>query len=161
LLQLEHFDVGQTTLDAVTMRTLSQLPSLTSLEHGYLRPDGWPLLPQLPRLQQLVFPSMWMPMAEKALARCDTLTDLSLAMIDFEAATQEECEARWTRILRSVPNLRRLRIEHCRIDPLLSVLPFCLPRLEHLSLGKLRAKRTDRPAKPLLSLLPHLSVTSS
>jgi hypothetical protein len=63
------------------------------------------------------------------------LTDLSLQLIRFDgAATPEQCQARWTDILRSVPNVRRLCAFQHSFIYFLTALSECVPLLEHLRL---------------------------
>jgi hypothetical protein len=160
-LQLESIDVGA-TLDAVAMRALLHLPTLTALDHAGFEADGWPLLPELPLLQRLTLWPQHLLTAEltsslsASLSRCETLTDLSLGYVRFgDAATPEQIQARWSDILRSVPNLRRLHVaEDDSVVSFLAVLPVHLPLLEHLLL----VCYDKMSSEDLLARLAHPSV---
>jgi hypothetical protein len=52
-LQLESLSVPSLRLDEETMRALLHLSTLTALEPGFIKPEAWPLLPQLPHLRRL------------------------------------------------------------------------------------------------------------
>jgi hypothetical protein len=98
-------------------------------------------LPRLPLLQRLSFKPYVKLTAEETLLMCSSLSlckslaDLSLNEIEFEeATTTDQIQARWTDILCSVPNLRRLHIEQDRIVSFLAVPATHLPVLEDLLL---------------------------
>jgi hypothetical protein len=149
-------------LSLSSMSALLHIPTLTALEPAYgLHSNAWTLLPQLPLLQRLSFSPYDKLTAEEtslmssSLSGCKALTDLSLNEIEFEeAATTEQIQARWTDILRSVPNLRHLHVEQDRIVSFLAVLPTHVPLLEDLSLWCIGASSPE----PILLQLTHPSV---
>jgi hypothetical protein len=136
-LQLETLIGTDTDLDEVSMRALVRLPTLTKL-------DMQSLLPGLPRLRQLgVEECNYLNGAQassfsEALSRCTALADLTFSLDfildDGEVPPEEEQRTRWTTLLRSLPNLVRLRVDILNTAPLLALLPLHLPRLERLLL---------------------------
>jgi hypothetical protein len=150
-LQLEalRVDMG---LGAHQMHALVQLPTLTELESPFVHPDAWPLLPQLPLLRRLQivhameFTEALTSSLSSSLARCTALDELTLSVTFAPsfwqqfygvASTEEERQAQWTTLLRSVPNLVRLGVRLEDASSLLAVLPLHLPRLERLLLRSL------------------------
>jgi hypothetical protein len=136
--QLERIALPGTYLYEGGMRALSQLPLLTSLELGCIKADAIPWLRKLTLLRRLTgkFES-WMTSERtlslsKSLSACNALTDLSLQFWFDDEITDEQRHTRWTGILQSIPNVRRLRIGHLSMAALLAVLPLQLPMLEHL-----------------------------
>jgi hypothetical protein len=161
-------------VDAELMGALLHLPTLTSLELSSIIPEAYPLLPQLLLLRRLplrpyysLTPSSATSLCA-ALSRCAALEDFSLYFFGFafktlqnEALTAEPERVSWAALLSSVPNVRRLCI-NCKIDALVPVLPFHLPRLEELSLGGWRECAADlfpSIAHPNLRLLELVSDT--
>jgi hypothetical protein len=135
-------DIG---LKEEDMRALAHLPTLTHLTALLVIPGAWPLLPELPRLRRLSMAHYPFLLSgtqaialSEALARCAALNDLAFSLDfkrdDFSNASAEEQRARWTLLLRGLPNLRRLRVKTSSIAPLLAVLATHLPRLKRLVL---------------------------
>jgi hypothetical protein len=152
-------DIGISEED---MRALAHLPTLTHLAALLVIPDAWSLLTELPRLRRLsmehynfiLIDAQAIALSE-GLARCAALVDLALSL-DFRRdnisdVPEEEQRARWTLLLRGLPNLRRLHMKTTSVAPLLAVLPDHLPRLKRLALISLNRSRTD----VLLSQLAH------
>jgi hypothetical protein len=155
-LQLEVLRM-ETELFGDEMRALLSVPTLTELQPFGMDADAWSLLPQLPHLRRLVILPETSLTAEHtsslstALSRCTALEDVTLsASFEPDENEQEEeelldengavfqtvMEARWTDILRSVPNLRRMTVAtgNDELRALFTVLPAHLPRLEQLML---------------------------
>jgi hypothetical protein len=161
-------------VDEETMDALLHLPTLTTLESSNLIPEAYSLLPQLSQLRRLPlrsYHSLSPPLATSlcaALSRCAALEDLSLYFFDFafvtlqnEPLTAEQERESWAAVLGSVSNVRRLCI-NCKINALVPVLPFHLPRLEELSLAGWRECDVDlfpSIAHPNLRLLELVSDT--
>jgi hypothetical protein len=145
-LQLETLRVELWIL-AAEMRALLQLPTLTELDVNSLHSSAFPLLPHLPLLRTLKMDSGELLTSARtsslsaSLARLNALEDLTF-LVEFdgddegedELLPNEELEARWTQILRSVPNLRRMVVETKSSNSLVAVLHAHLPRLEQLAL---------------------------
>jgi hypothetical protein len=137
---LECIAASMASLDEVCMRALSQLPLLTSLEPQLLEEDVIPLLPQLKQLRRLLvdmddeMPSELVLSLSTALAGCHALTDLSLQAWFDDNMTDQEQREHWTNILRAIPNVRRLHVEHPSLTLPLSILHSHVPLLENLSL---------------------------
>jgi hypothetical protein len=77
------------------------------------------------------------------LSHCSALTDVSFGLVSFgDAATSELIQARWTQILRSLPNVRRVCAPEGgdSILMFLAVLPLHVPLLRHLTLSNLHAE---------------------
>jgi hypothetical protein len=91
-----------------------------------------------------------------SLSRCPSLSAVSFHSIRFDDPTSNQLPARWTQILRSVPNVRQLSIGISNLGPLTNALraPGCLPLLERLSL----AKADSLPTALLVEWLEHPSV---
>jgi hypothetical protein len=160
--QLDTVALAGMNIDATCMRALCHVPSLTALEHGRIMPDAWPLLSRLPLLQRLAFQPAQALTTEltsslcASLSQCKVLTDLSFHYVGFDdAATVEQIRAQWGDILRSVHNVRRLRITQPNLGPLLVALPVCMPLLEHLTLC---SADDVMHADALLALVSHPSV---
>jgi hypothetical protein len=147
-LLLDSLTIASTVMavDETTMRAVLHLPMLTSLDVHNIRPEAWPLLPQLPLLRRLrLSPPGWLTPDRvtslcAVLPRCSALVDLTLAadiasadFKPFDRIGAEQGQATWAVLLSSVPNLRRLDI-FVDIVHLISVLPLHLPQLEHLVL---------------------------
>jgi hypothetical protein len=139
-LQLECIGLDHIRVDRSVMRALLHLPTLTDLQPDSLLPAAWPLLPQLPLLRRLaVTPCFALTAAQTtslsvSLSGCRALTQLSLGGIAFEDddgdnATEEQQQACWTEILRTVPLLRRLTAGTRQGLSFLAALPSQLPQL--------------------------------
>jgi hypothetical protein len=151
-LQLEVLHM-ETELFGDEMRALLSVPTLTELQPRVMDAAAWALLPQLPHLRRLVLLPETSLTADDtsslsiALSHCSALEDLTLS-VSFEdegggglldengAVPQAVMESRWTNILCSVPNLRRMVVAtgNDELRALFTVLPAHLPRLEQLML---------------------------
>jgi acyl carrier protein phosphodiesterase len=79
---------------------------------------------------------------------------VDFVQFDAAAATPDQIHARWTDILRSLPNVRRLRVSHRSLAPLMAVLHLHLPLLEQLALRSWDGESPDA----LLTQFAHPSV---
>jgi hypothetical protein len=127
-LQLERIHMATIRVKEPVMRGLLHLPTLTELEPQSLLPAAWPLLPQLPMLRRLCvhygdgLTGANTTLLATALSGCRALTELSLGIVfeddDGEDATNEQQQARWSEILRSVPQLHSAsRFGHYKLFP--------------------------------------------
>jgi hypothetical protein len=159
-LQLERIRLD-ITVDERVMHALLDLPTLTDLQPACLLPAAWPLLPQLPLLRCLRLcyvdgyglTTVHTTLLSTALSGCHALTDLTLVLKGFldenrYDLTDEQQEARWTELLGSVPQLRRLHVCMAFILPLLAVLP---PHLPHLAFLKLSTSSLSKDVVPRLA----------
>jgi hypothetical protein len=131
------------------MRTLAHLPTLTELAAQTVLPGAWPLLADLPRLRRLSMADHFLLIGtqatdlSEALARCAALDDLTLSLHfkgdNFSDLSEEEQRARWTLLLRGLPNLRQLCMVTTSVATLIAVLPAHLPRLVRLVLFSMDA----------------------
>jgi hypothetical protein len=160
-LQLEHIDLCNILVDESVMRALLHLPTLTELAPACFLSAAWPLLPQLLLLRRLTvnyFPGLSdvrATLLTTALTGCRALTELSLGnvvFVDREDTTNEQQQARWAEILRSVPLLQRFKVDTRQALSLLDVLPVHLPQLVHLEL------RTSAAVSEVVARLAHPTV---
>jgi hypothetical protein len=162
-MQLECIDLGSISVTQSVMLALLHMPTLTELQPKYLRSDAWLLLPQLPMLRRLtvnpfsVLSNARATLLATSLSGCRALTELELCGIVFEDAdggdaTDEQQQAHWAEILRSVPLLQRFTVTTRPALSLLAVLPAHLPQLVHLKL------RTSAAANEVVARLAHPTV---
>jgi hypothetical protein len=168
---------GERGEHVAALKQLSQLRELTLHDDSAERlrllcqpphgSQGWPLLPQLPRLRRLRLHPSQMLTSEgltsicASLSCCSSLEDLTLCYLTFlapsgvERASTQQKQAGWTTLLDSVPKLRRLHLDG-DMTCLLHLLPFHLPLLEHLLLNGFADSKEDhfaRIAHPNLRVL--------
>jgi hypothetical protein len=144
-LRLDFFYFGVLDAEEPVMRALLHLPTLTHLGPWHMHPEAWRLLPQLPLLRRLsVFPSCALTAEQTtslstALSGCRFLRDLSLIEVAFRDdngrwPSNEQQQARWTELLRNVPQLELFTVCSRRAPPMLVALSTHLPRLVFLLL---------------------------
>jgi hypothetical protein len=140
-LQLETIELlSRMSIDSAGMHALLQLPTLTALDPGFLAPEAWFLFSELPLLQKLSLDfydvtAEHLTVLSAALSHCGSLRDLSLHLSFEPEETEEQPQACWADLLRSMPNVRRLTVSHSQLTPMRAVLPLHLPLLEELSLN--------------------------
>jgi hypothetical protein len=143
--QLECIDLGSISVDKSVMRALLHLPTLTDLAPACFHSEAWAMLPQLPLLRRLTvnpfsaLSDVCATLLATSLSGCRALTELSLGGIVFEDVDRadprnEQQQACWAEILRSVPLVQRFAVDTRQALSLLAVLPEHLPQLVHLEL---------------------------
>jgi hypothetical protein len=170
-LRLKQIPDTGTSVDESTMRALIHMPTLTELGPYYLDPEVWPLLSQLPKLRRLAMDPCCtltterMALLSSSLSACPApLTGLALEHVRFfdvddeqmeeqeeepEESSDEEQQARWTMLLRGLPQLQNLIVLVRNALPLLPLLPLHCPELVQLRLF------TTTPAEELIAHLAH------